>query len=325
MLSSSAPPGPDLSAIQRVASTALQSRAVEVERLDAYLYRTYRLRNSQGFFYLFRCKPSHSVRLLRHEEERLEVEACSLQTLSGRSGVVSSRLIDCATSQLIGSPHLISGPFSGAIFSDIEPSLPAASLAAIDKSLGQYVRRLSALSGPSFGPLLQTSHSPANSSWTRQFASILETVLRDGEDALISLPYDGIRNLVRKHAGSLDQITTPRLLLLELGADTNIVVDPRTHHVTGVLDLSTALWGDPFLSDVFYKPTASFAHGFGRLPNADADERLRQYLYVLYHALLIVVRHVYRPRSEGDEMEARRDLTTAIRQLNAAAATSSGR
>ena len=106
----------------------------------------------------------------------------------------------------------------------------------------------------------------------------METDLRDGEDALISLPYDGIRELVRRHRASLDLITQPRLMILELAADRNIAVDPRTYQVTGLLDFSTAIWGDPFMSDCFYKPTASFAEGFGKLPNGSADERIRQYL-----------------------------------------------
>lgn len=39
--------------------------------------------------------------------------------------------------------------------------------------------------------------------------------------------------------------------------------------------------------------------------------------YVLYHSLLAVVKHCYRPSEDGDELEARRDLTTAMRALSA--------
>ena len=102
--------------------------------------------------------------------------------------------------------------------------------------------------------------------------------MRDGEDALISLPYEGMRDLVRKHRGSLDRITEPRLVLIELAADKNVVVDVKSHQVTGLLDFSTAIWGDPFMSDCFYNPTTSFAEGFGKLPNQSVDERIRQYL-----------------------------------------------
>jgi hypothetical protein len=38
--------------------------------------------------------------------------------------------------------------------------------------------------------------------------------------------------------------------------------------------------------------------------------------YVLYHSLLAIVRQCYRPSEDGDEMEARRNLTAAIKQLS---------
>lgn len=270
---------PDKAAIQRIANSALQSKSVVVDRLSGYLYRTYRLRTSSGFFYILRCQPSYNVRLLRHEEDRLEAEAGALRTISGRTDLSTARLIEHHTTTIaIGSQFLISGPYGGSILADIEPTLSRQALGAIDKSLGQYVRRLSAVTGQSFGYLRRAQTSCGSSSWARAFAGLLETVLRDAEDALISLPYDGMRDLVRRHRASLDRVTTPRLVLLELAADKNVVVDPKRYQVTGVLDFSTAIWGDPYMSDVFYKPTASFAEGFGKLPNGDAEERIRQYL-----------------------------------------------
>ncbi|KAI7362092.1 hypothetical protein KC354_g7559 [Hortaea werneckii] len=312
------PRSPDLSAVQRAANSALQSKSVTVEKLSGYLYRTYRLTTSKGFFYILRARPSHNVRLLRREESRLEEEAGVLQLLGRASDLISTRLIEYHnTNSTIGSYYLISGPFSGSVFADVEPSLSSPALASIDKSLGQYVKRLSAIAGPAFGPTRQTQGCTGSSSWARTFATMFEAVLRDGEDALINLPYDGMRDLVRKHRPALDKITQPRLVILELSADENVVVDAKNHRVTGLLDFSTAFWGDPYMSDCFYKPTASFAEGFGKLPNGDAEERVRQYLYVLYHSLLAVVKHCYRPSEDGDELEARRDLTTAMRALSA--------
>jgi hypothetical protein len=138
------------------------------------------------------------------------------------------------------------------------------------------------VTGPQFGPIRQSQGFPGFRSWAKAFAFLLEAVMRDGEDALISLPYDNIRDIVRKHRGSLDKISQAKLVILEMSSDRNIVVDVKEEKITGVLDFSTAIWGDPFLSDCFYKPTASFAEGFGKLPNRTADERVRQYLLVLH-------------------------------------------
>lgn len=278
-MSAYAPRSPDRTAIQREASTVLQSRNVSVEALDGYTYRTYRLRTASGFFYTLRCRPSHNTRLLRHEESWLDGEAGALQMLGGRSDVHAPRLIKYTTSSTsIGSSYLISGPFTGSILGDIEPDLSGQALASIDKSLGQHVRRLSDLRGPLFGSIQQAQGVPQSASWTKTFAFLLEAIMRDGEDALINLPYDGMRDLVRRHRAALDRITQPRLVLLELASDNNVVVDGSRHRVNGLLDFSTAIWGDPFMSDCFYKPTASFVEGYGTLPNRSTDERIRQYL-----------------------------------------------
>ena len=316
-MAASSPRSPDRSAIQLVASNALQSRSVSVSKLEGYIFRTYRLRTSEGFFYILRTRPSCNVRLLRHEEGWLESEAGALQALGGRSDVRTPRLITYHnTASHIGSAYLISGPFSGSVLSDIEPSLSRQALSSIDKSLGQYVCHLSSISGSLFGAIRQGQGFPGSQSWARAFAFLLESIMRDGEDALISLPYEGIRDLVRKHRASLDRITRPKLVLVELASDKNVVVDPKNHRVSGVLDFSSAIWGDPFMSDCFYKPTASFAEGFGRLPNTTSHERCRQYFYVIYHSLLAIVRQCYRPSEDGNEMEARHNLSTAIRQLS---------
>lgn len=269
----------ELAAIQRVASTALQTRSVSVDPLDDGTFRVFRLRSSPGYFYVLRCRPMQHVRLLRHEEERLSAEADALTTLRSRSNVITSRLIEYNSStRAIGSAYLISGPFMGAVLADIEPSLSKQTLANIDRSVGQFVRQFSSTCGSTFGPVCAGGASSSTTSWTRCFAGLLETVLRDGEDALINLPYEGIRDQVRRHRASLDQITQPRLMLVEMASDRNIVVDESRGRVSGLLDLSTAIWGDPFMSDCFYKPSISFAEGFGKLPNKDVDERIRQYL-----------------------------------------------
>lgn len=228
---------------------------------------------------MMRCRPSLNTRLLRHEESWLDGEAGALQSLGGRADVPIPRLIKYTTSSTsIGSAYLISGPFTGSILADIEPDLSGKALANIDRSLGQHVRRLSDVRGPHFGGIQQAQGVPQSQSWTKTFAFLLEAIMRDGEDALISLPYEGMRDLVRRHRSSLDRINQPRLVSLELSADQNVVVDSRRDQVNGLLDFSTAIWGDPFMSDCFYKPTASFVEGYGALPNRSTDERIRQYL-----------------------------------------------
>lgn len=191
------PRSPDRTTIQRLACSALQSRSVSVEPLDGYVFRTYRLRTSQGFFYILRCRPSSNTHLLRHEDGWLEAEAGVLQAFSSRSDVYQPRLIAYQnTTSNVGTSHLISGPFTGSILSDVEPNLSSRDLASIDQSLGHYVRRLASITGQTFGSVCSAQAIPRKDSWARIFAFLIEHVMRDGEDAMISLPYDSIRDLV---------------------------------------------------------------------------------------------------------------------------------
>ncbi|KAI5361204.1 Putative aminoglycoside phosphotransferase, protein kinase-like domain superfamily [Septoria linicola] len=317
MSSSNAARSPDRGSIQRVAANALQTRNVTVDRFHGSLFRTFKLQPSPEFFYILRCRPSMSVRLLRHEEDRLHTEAYILQALRGRSDLLVPRLIECqSTTAVIGSPYLISGPFKGVLLSDIEAQLSKQALASIDRSMGTFVKRLTYITGTHFGPLHSSTPSSTSHSWSKCFANMLESILRDAEDALVSLPYDFIRDQIFRHRASLDQITQPKLVLVEMVRDQNIVVDPKSCTTSGLLDWSTAVWGDPYLSDCFYNPSVGFVEGFGKLPNGTTEERIRQYLYILYHALLAIVRQCYRPTEDGDELAARRNLTSALTQLN---------
>ncbi|KAF2211172.1 hypothetical protein CERZMDRAFT_43979 [Cercospora zeae-maydis SCOH1-5] len=312
---------PDRGSIQQIAANALQTRSVVVDRIDGALFRTFKLQSNSDFFYVLRCRPSLSIRLLRHEEDRVQTEAQTLQALRGRTDILVPRLIEYQpTNVLIGSPYFISGPLRGVLLSDLAPQLSKHALASIDRSLGSFVRRLTFVCGSRFGsPRIHDSTSTprsSSSSWSKCFTNMLESVLRDAEDALVNLPYDFLRNQIRRHRASLDQVTQPKLVLVEMVKKGNILVDPSTCTITGILDWSSAIWGDSFLSDCFYRPSAGFAEGFGKLPNSTTDERIRQYLYILYHALVAIVRQCYRPSEDGVEFKARRNLTTALTQLN---------
>ena len=241
---------------QEAAANALQTKSIRVERLSGHPFRSYGLTSSAGFFYILRSQPSHKVRLFRHEEGRLDG---ALHTPGSRPKVVSARLIECHTTIImVGSPYLFSGLCAGSILSEVEPTLSLASLASIDRSLGQYVSRLASVEGTMFGPMQQGPSCRGSASWAKCFADLLEMTLQDGEDSLISLPYTDVRALVRRHSTSLDKVTQARLILVEIYAGRNVMVDVKQNCVTGVLDFSTAFWGDPYLSDCFRKPSLCY-------------------------------------------------------------------
>lgn len=279
MASSSSPSSsPDHGCIERVASNALQCRTVKVERLDDNVLCNYKLQPRADCFHLLKCRPPSHIRLLRHEEERLHSEAVVLQVLRGRSDIEVPRVISFERNRLpTGGPILITGPHIGSVLADVESVLSRQALSRVDKSLGLHIKELSRIAGSTFGSMRQAT--PNMQTWSRTFISLLESILRDAEDALVSLPYEVIRHQVRRHRAALDKITRPKLTLLETASDKNVTINTNDMSVSGLLDFSSAIWGDPYMSDCFYKPSVSFVEGFGKLPNRTIEERTRQYLY----------------------------------------------
>ncbi|QIX00173.1 hypothetical protein AMS68_005690 [Peltaster fructicola] len=307
-----APQSPDRAAIQRLAATVMKTKIVSAERLDGYLQRVYQLSGAGGSFCLMKCSPAPGVRVLSIEEDRLGVEASVLSLLSRRVDIAAPKLLEYqAATNTLGSSYIIVGPYSGSIMSFAGKALSASDRIDVDRSLGVYYKRLTSLTHSSFGPFRR----PILSSWAKYFAVLLETVLRDGEDSLINLPYDNIREMLRKHWQSIDAVTQPKLVLLEVCSTENIVVDERTKEVTSLVDYSTAIWGDPFISDSFHRPSRSFLEGYGEGVGGDNDKRIRHLFYISFHSLLAIVRQKYRPQTDSHDIESRKALLTALRYL----------
>lgn len=263
----------DKVAIIKIASIVLKTNNVQVESYAGCLYRTYLLRTKDDTFCAMKCTPTQGIRLMRLEDERLAVEAAVLQLLDRHTDIAPAVLDHQIGSTAQDISHLISGPFIGSLLHTASP-LSAERRHVLDRSVGRHIARLAAFTSRAFGPVLR----PYTRSWAQCYASILEDVLRDAEDSLVSLPYDAIRLIVRKHATVLDKVTEPRLVLLGAAEDSNVVFDARTSRLTSLLDYGTAIWGDPFMSDYFCKPSKSFLEGYGEIIGEDIDARTRQML-----------------------------------------------
>lgn len=75
--------------------------------------------------------------------------------------------------------------------------------------------------------------------------AILESLLMDGEDKLVSLPYSQIRDETLRLGNALDEVRQARLVVLGFGQPENVLVDRKTNEVTGLTDFGRAMWADP--------------------------------------------------------------------------------
>lgn len=141
----------------------------------------------------------------------------------------------------------------GVPISAIQPPLSPAERRIIDLRTGQFCRRLCGLVSPSgrFGPAsavlpswssaaTDTPGPPASRDansrmqesqgvrgWAMAFHSMLEAVLRDGEDMAVMLGYASVRRHFKRWEYTLDNVLTPRLVAVDAGNELNTLVIRR--------------------------------------------------------------------------------------------------
>jgi len=311
---------PDFSSIQKLVRSLFRSSrvsVVQVERLPSRLHQVFLLRMADGSSLVLKCPPPANTRLLRHEQRALEGEAKILEALNSNTQLRTPKCIDHdPRGRSLGSPHLLLHCIPGRRLSELSQHLSAAERRVVDRTLGAYVRSITSLAADSFGLSHRVFAGTGSSSWRQAFMSLLEAALRDAEDMLVSLPYDSIRHHMARHGRLLDDVTQARLVPLDMAAPENVLVDERTKHVTGLVGFSNAVWGDPLLAGVFAGASEAFFEGYGECPARVGSAKVRQLLYAVYRAVVVVVEHHYRPNYSSGELDARGSLTGALNQLS---------
>ncbi|KAK4179711.1 hypothetical protein QBC36DRAFT_231330 [Triangularia setosa] len=195
-------------------------------------------------------------------------------------------------------------PSQGTAVALSEPKIPddpnSPERQQIDLEVGTFYRRLLTQPGlvsPTgrFGPLaaviplLQPSQPPRTQpgagglfgtggagTWSVAFHSMLEGVLRDGEDMAVVLGYSTIRRHFRRLGYLLDDVTVPKLVVVDAAHDSNLLVERIPENdgggirIAGLQSWSNCTFGDPLFATVFSDPadlpppppSASFLKGF---------------------------------------------------------------
>jgi len=348
-------PGLTLGPVEEVRSTQLP--------------RLYNLTMSDDRRLLLSFAPNLTVRLLRREATLIYSEAVLIYFIHGSSrdleasgSSVASKPSSSRSPELqklvpillkhssnnkeMAYPYSILEPTRGAPFSTLSIYLSLSERHIIDKQVGTMTRRLAELTSPSgtFGPASRVLPDPftqrpsqapvaqGSKTWSEAFALLFEGILRDGEDMNVLLPYDIVRAHFQRLSWRLDAVTFPRLVMLDSGNETNVMVErgdavlassgsADTVRLTGLRSWSQGIFGDPLISIFFEHPSAGFREGWED-EGEDIIEDLengpvRLLLYRCYNAIVGIVTEHYRPQADSSrrELESRRKLTTVLTEL----------
>jgi hypothetical protein len=187
----------------------------------------------------------------------------------------------------LGTSHLLQTGMPGVSLASIRSRLTASQRANIERTLGSYHRQISSLAGPKFGAPQAVFAGSGSDTWRECFFQMLESILRDAEDALVNLPYDSIRYYMQRHGHLLNEVNEARMVFLDISNEANVLIHERTKQVSGLVDQSDVVLGDPFMAKAFVRPTAAFLEGYGSRPSQTQGETVRQLLYVthMYHII----------------------------------------
>ncbi|KAF1929117.1 uncharacterized protein M421DRAFT_61701 [Didymella exigua CBS 183.55] len=310
---------PDFLSIQKLVHTIFRSSKITVqqaERLRSRIHQVYLTKLAGDGSLVLKCLPAGSTRLLRHERHTLDTEVKTIETLHEYTQLPVPRIIKYDNhGGLFGSPFLIMTHLPGRRLSELAPHLTTIERNTIDRTLGSYVRSLSSLSATQFGMTHRVFERKGCKSWREAFLALLEGALRDGEDMLVTVPYDSIRYYVAKYAHVLEEVTEPRLVALDVCRPDNILVDEYTKRVTGLVGFSNVIWGDPLLSGGIANGSDAFFEGFGECPVRTGGVKTRMLMYTVYRSIITIVAHHYRPHTTIDELGVRRELVCALNEL----------
>lgn len=265
--------------VRDVFRTSRASAVHQVERLGDSLSRTYLIRMPNGSEYVLACPPEAGTRLLQHEMDSPDAEADVLSAIASQANVPVPRVVaHSSRSNSFGAPFLLRTSIKGVRLSEIAPRLAPAERSQIDRTVGSFLRRVTSVTGPGFGPGHRVRAGRGSFTWSGAFRYLLEVALRDAEDVLLSVPYQNIRLYAEYHTPLLDDVAVPRLLSLQMGTPRNVIVDEASRQVTGLVGFGRVIWGDPLLAEVFASPGESFWEGYGECPMRVGPEGIRQLL-----------------------------------------------
>lgn len=278
----------------------------------------YRIRLRDGAEVVLKIAPAPQVEVMTYERGAMAIELATLELLRTHTSVPVP-VVDFAdqSRELCDAAYFFMPYVDADNLGIIAEMLPAAERDACMEQVGAANREINSLRGAAFGPLA----GPGDPSWRRVFTGMVEDALGDGERRGVDIgwSYDTVRAVVAEHAGSLDEVTEPRLVEWDLW-NSNVMV--RDGKVVCIIDHERAFYGDPLIEAgftgtqlaAFGDPTA-FMRGYGH-GELTPTQQVRRGLYGLYLMLIMVIETVYRGHTDTRQYDwARPNLAEAMAVL----------
>lgn len=273
------------------------------ELKEGYFNAAALLELDDGLKCVLKAAPPDDVRVLRYEKDIMKAEVKAMRLVAKHTDVPVAKILCYDTSRrLLESDFFLMDYLPGTGFHKLRRQLSAKHQAEIERSMGRLARQINTITNPAFGYFARPEE--AGISWRVCFANMLRGLLLDGWEMKVSLPlpYEQLFQRLEGSFEALDEVDTPRLVHWDIW-DGNLLVDPHTRQVTGLIDFERALWGDPLMENIFnsLETDSNYMQGYGASLLASPQARRRRLLYNAYFYLVLIIECPFRKYETNDQ------------------------
>ncbi|QIK83619.1 phosphotransferase family protein [Sanguibacter sp. HDW7] len=234
-------------ALVALAAHHLPPGPLVVEPLHGGMFAsTYRITHPEGMRLVAKVAPESVDRLLTYEHDVLATEVAVDRLAGSDPGtLVPEVLAHVADHPVLGAGVALFTHLDGAPW--LEVTTGDDGRARVEAGLGTVMARFHAVGRLPFGypalPALQ------GTTWRAAFCAMVDAVLADAARWQVDVGTERVRAALASHADALDDVVEPALVHTDLW-EGNVLLDPATLAVTGVVDTERAVVGDPVLDVV---------------------------------------------------------------------------
>ena len=263
---------------------------------DGWFNAAYAMTLTDGRRVVLKVAPPPDVEVLSYEHDiiRAEVDALALVRAHTDAPVPEVLWFDDSRTR-VASPLFVMTFVPGVSLDKVRGELTTGQQTDVDAALGRHLRAINEIRGTAFGRLAPSA--PRHDTWREAFTELWTAVLADGERKAVPLPftYDELRAAFTRAAPACDAVEEPRLVYWDLW-DGNVLVDPATGALRGMLDLERTLWGDPLMETQFapHDRRDAFLTAYGPTDLDSPAGRVRRAAYDLYLHLVMSIEGAYR-------------------------------
>lgn len=224
--------------------------------------------------------------LLRNEPCLMKTEVTSMkiaeENLSGENYVPVPKVIfHSEDREYCGAEFFFMEYVDGVSMGKLRRTLSDDEKKKLYTEVGRIVRKITSHKGEKFGIV---GSGVEFDSFYELFEFMFDNVLLDSEETKvdITVPYDEVRELLRKNKEIFDEVKVPSLVHFDIWENNLIIKDGE---IVGVLDWERALFGDPLMEERFraYCKNEDFYRGYGLTSPTPTEER-RMWFYDLWIA-----------------------------------------